>query len=113
MKVLSHHIYEYLKGLRNLVLHTMDSKYRDIAQAKLERYNITYLIQIVSPNKINIFFGADECIEIIREFNNRELNKLSAEEDFILGTMLGYDKVKQCKRYMKMKLAEKRQVCCA
>jgi len=28
---------------------------------------------------------------------------LTDEEDFILGTMLGYDRVKQCERYLKRK----------
>ncbi|PXF51402.1 MAG: hypothetical protein C4B55_03135 [Candidatus Methanophagaceae archaeon] len=28
---------------------------------------------------------------------------MTDEEDFILGTMLGYDRVKQCERYLKRK----------
>jgi hypothetical protein len=31
------------------------------------------------------------------------LSNLTDEEDFILGTMLGYDRVKQCERYLKRK----------
>lgn len=103
MKVLTHHIYEYIKGLRNLVLHTMDSKHEELAKAKLEKYQIPYIIQYVNDRKINIFFGAEDCITVVREFVAKRLIDLSPEEDFILGIMLGYDKIKQCQRYMKMK----------
>ena len=30
----------------------------------------------------------------------RPLNALTAEEDFMLGTMLGYDREQQCRRYL-------------
>jgi len=35
--------------------------------------------------------------------NITSLSDLTDEEDFILGTMLGYDRVKQCERYLKRK----------
>lgn len=101
MKVLSHHIYEYKKGLRNLVLHTMQVE--DIEQAidKLTRHNISYCIQRVTTGKINIFFGKEECVNIIKLFSNKPLSEFSNEEDFILGIMLGYDRMQQCERYIK------------
>ena len=40
-----------------------------------------------------------ECINIVRLICNRPLNLLTPEEDFILGTMLGYDVCQQCERY--------------
>ena len=33
----------------------------------------------------------------------RSLSDLTDEEDFILGVMLGYDRLKQCERYLKRK----------
>lgn len=102
MKVLMHHIYEYKKGIRNLVLHTLDSKYRAEAETRLQHQHIDYLIQEVTKNKINIFFGNKECVEVVRSFGSKKLNYFSAEEDFILGIMLGYDRVKQCSRYINM-----------
>jgi len=101
MKVLLHHIYEYKKGLRNLVLHTLASKYKEEAENILKRQNISYVIREVTENKINIFFGAENCVEIIRGFGNKSLCHFTAEEDFILGIMLGYDQIRQCERYLK------------
>ena len=103
MKVLCHHIYEYKKGLRNLVLHTMNSSDLKIAEEKLEKLQITYFIQYVTPDKVNIFFGKEECVRIIHSFGKNSLNSFSDEEDFILGIMLGYDRMQQCNRYIKRK----------
>lgn len=38
-------------------------------------------------------------MEAMRRLIIRPLNQLTAEEDFILGAMLGYDLCQQCKRY--------------
>lgn len=51
MKVLCHHIYEYKKGLRNLVLHTMQAEDLEEAKSKLDRHSIDYFIQQVSSKK--------------------------------------------------------------
>ena len=40
----------------------------------------------------------EECMEAMRHIIIRPLNQLTAEEDFILGAMLGYDLCQQCKR---------------
>lgn len=100
MKVLNHHIYEYKKGLRNLVLHTMCSVDIKLAEEKLLRHNITYFIQFVTPQKVNIFFGKEQCVKIIQSFNKKSLTDFSDEEDFMLGIMLGYDRMQQCDRYI-------------
>ncbi len=100
MKVLSHHIYEYKKGLRNLVLHTMSSAHLKEAVAKLESNNIAYLVREVTIDKVNIFFGADECIKVIEHFGDKKLNEFTPEQDFILGIMLGYARLQQCNRYI-------------
>lgn len=103
MKVLSHHIYEYKKGLRHLVLHTLDANLRFEAEAKLRQRNISYVIRQVTETKINIFFGDEACIEVIRAIGDKKLNEFTPEEDFILGIMLGYDSLKQCDRFLKLK----------
>jgi hypothetical protein len=100
MKVLCHHIYEYKKGLRNLVLHTMCSSDVKLAEEKLFRYNIAYFIQHVTSQKVNIFFGKEQCVKIIQSFNRKSLTDFTHEEDFILGIMLGYDRMQQCERYI-------------
>ena len=103
MKVFNHHIYEYKKGLRNLILHTACSnQYNDIKK-RLENSNISYHIYKFSPTKINVFFGSRDCIEIIKKIKKNKLSDYTPEEDFILGTMLGYCRSQQCKRYLKLK----------
>ena len=82
IRIFLNHIYEFKKGVRNMVLYTM---------------------QEVGTNKINLFFGKPECMEAMRHIIIRPLNQLSAEEDFILGAMLGYDLCQQCKRYCNKK----------
>jgi hypothetical protein len=103
MEVFLHHIYEYKKGLRNLVLHTLNASLRNKVMDKLEKQNICYLIREVTPTKINVFFGASACVEVIKNFGDKKLNEFTPEEDFILGTMLGYDRLQQCRRYIDMK----------
>ncbi len=103
MQVFIHHIYEYKKGLRNLVLHTMSADNLEKAERMLNRHEIEYHIQRVSERKINIFFGKEQCIKIIKSFGDLALNEYSDEEDFILGIMLGYDTTLQCERYLKRK----------
>lgn len=43
------------------------------------------------------------CLETVATFIHKPLNELSAEEDFMLGAMLGYDIAGQCERYCKRK----------
>ncbi len=106
MKVLSNHIYEYKKGVRQMVLYTFNKKYEDFALKRLERQHIDYIIQPVGNNRLNLFFGKKECLDAIRLMVNRPLNQLSPEEDFILGAMLGYDICAQCERYCERKSHE-------
>ena len=114
MQVFLHHIYEYQKGLRNLILHTLSKNLESQAVCRLEKLNIPYFVQNVSDSKINLFFGNKNCIDIIKLFGNKPLNEYSPEEDFILGIMLGYGMIPQCARYTakrrKQKLTKKEMI---
>jgi len=101
LKILIHHIYEYKKGIRNLVLHTMNSFEADKAERLLNQRNIPYFIQKVNDRKINIFFGDIISVKIIKSFNQNSLSDFTDEQDFILGIMLGYSRKQQCERYFK------------
>jgi hypothetical protein len=101
MTVFQHHIYEYKKGLRNLVLHTMSSDEILLVRRKLKRNNISYQVYPLDNGKMNVFFGAEECVAVVRAIGKRSLNEYTPEEDFILGTMLGYDRLLQCRRYLR------------
>ena len=50
-----------------------------------------------------VFFGDEVCIKIIQSFGDKSLSDYTDEEDFMLGTMLGYDHIQQCERYIKRK----------
>jgi hypothetical protein len=103
MKVLMNHIYEYQKGVRQMVLFTCPKKYEEYATQRLQSQNIEYVLQPAGKNNLNLYFGRKECLDAIRLIVTRPLNELTPEEDFILGTMLGYDLCAQCQRYCQRK----------
>ena len=103
MEVFIHHIYEYQKGIRNLILHTTDKSNIEIIKEKLNAENIDYIIYPLGKQRINVFFGAKECVEVIKNINKVSLTAYTPEEDFILGIMLGYDRRRQCERFLKFK----------
>jgi hypothetical protein len=82
-------------------------KYLEAATERLDQQKIPYLVQVVNENKANIYFGKEECVRIIRSFGKDNLSEFSDEEDFILGIMLGYDRMQECERYIKRKAINK------
>lgn len=99
-KVMTHLIYEYKKGLRNLALITLPAAIRPNAERLLSIKGVEYVVQEVTADKINIFFGDRRCLQIVGSFGEKSLSDLSNEQDFILGIMLGYDRTQQCERYL-------------
>lgn len=110
MKVLVNHIYEFKKGVRRMVLFTFNKRYEQFAVTRLQHQNISYIIQPVGNDRLNLFFGRKECLDAIRLMVTKPLCQLTPEEDFILGAMLGYDICAQCERYCERK---SRQTGCA
>ena len=103
MQILTHHIYEYNKGLRSLVLHTMSTDEKDKAKELLTSRGISFCLVKVNADKFNLFFGDEVCIKVIKSFEGKSLSDYTDEEDFILGIMLGYNRILQCERYIKRK----------
>lgn len=103
MKVLVNHIYEFKKGVRRMVLFTFNKSYEQFAVTRLQHQNISYVIQPVGNDRLNLFFGKKECLDAIRLMITKPLCQLTPEEDFILGAMLGYDICAQCERYCERK----------
>lgn len=100
-RVALHHIYEYEKGIRPMVLCTLSAEELELIVSKLEAKGIAYFTQ-ATPGlcRINLFFGRETCVETISYFlQDRYLHQLSPEQDFILGALLGYDLCGQCDRY--------------
>ena len=56
MKMFMHHIYEFKKGVRNLVLCTMCRTCAELVGARLRRQQIDFVIQEVVGNKVNLYF---------------------------------------------------------
>lgn len=71
--------------------------------AQLEKNDIEYMIQHASGNKINVFFGDKRCIDVLKTIGEKNLSNFTDEEDFMLGIMLGYDRLKQCERFIERK----------
>lgn len=103
MKVLMNHIYAYKKGVRRMVLYTFNKRYEEEVKLRLEHQHIKYIIMPVGNDRLNLFFGREECLSAIRLMMTRPINELTPEEDFILGAMLGYDICVQCERYCERK----------
>lgn len=104
--LLSEKIYEYQKGIRPLFLCTIGRESIKMSETRLRRGGIAYHVEDVSPasSMVNLFFGRKSCIDIVADMvRGRSLSSLSPEEDFILGTLLGYDACLQCERYRKRK----------
>jgi len=106
MKLFMHQIYEYRKGVRQLVLCTMCPECCDIMRQRLASQGIAYIEQRVTDHKVNLYFGNDVCLRVVETFVHKQLWQLSAAEDFMLGAMLGYDIRQQCERYCKRSSAE-------
>ncbi|PID27833.1 MAG: hypothetical protein CSB55_07230 [Candidatus Cloacimonadota bacterium] len=109
MNVFLHHIYEYEKGIRKLVLHTLHKKHEEFVINRLKSCDIPYIIQYLDNDRFNVFFGNELCIATLERIGNKPLNRFSPEEDFILGIMLGYDRLIQCERYLKTSNKKEKQ----
>ncbi len=107
MKLICHQIYELNKGLRDLALYTADIKELSEIETKLQGRNLDYEVQMLGEAKFNVFFGEKRCVDVIRSFAGKPLNKYSNEQDYILGIMLGYSRLKQCDRYLERISANK------
>lgn len=103
MQVFYHLVYEYQKGLRDLCLFTCPDEFNNKIENSLKSQNIDFLICPIENNKINVFFGMSACLDIIKQFSCVHLNKLTLEEDFILGIMLGYARRQQYERFLTRK----------
>ena len=65
-KVFAHHLYEYGKGLRSLVLYTTNASNRETIEKRLTARNVGYYIQDVNGTKLNVFFGDKRCVDVAR-----------------------------------------------
>ena len=57
MKVFLNHVYEFKKGVRQMVLYTMNRRNQEFAVNRLKKQRIRFIIQEVDDERINLFFG--------------------------------------------------------
>lgn len=100
LRLFHHNIYEYGRGVRGLFLMTLSRQELELTVGKLERQGIHHFVQELNPIKVNLFFGRPAFVAVARSFVARPLNALTPEEDFMLGTLLGYDREQQCRRFL-------------
>lgn len=103
MQVFSHCLYEFQKGVRQLVLLTLEIYELNNIITRLEKESVPYHFQYLKDKKANLYFGDEACVQVAKILSKKSLSELSVEEDFILGTMLGYDVRQQCSRYINKK----------
>jgi hypothetical protein len=98
--LLPQYLYELGKGVRQLFMLTMTPTEAKAVLSRLNRDEIAFYVQEVNDLKVNVFFGTAQFVAVAKRIAVRPLHQLSAEEDFILGTLLGYDGEQQCRRYL-------------
>ena len=97
---LPQYLYEYRKGVRHLFMMTLSAHEAAQVGRRLEREAVDFHVHPVGEAKANLFFGRPPCVALVRTMLTKPLNQLSPEEDFILGTLLGYDREQQCLRFL-------------
>lgn len=100
LRLFHHNIYEYRRGVRCLFLMTVSRRELELVLGKLKTHDIEHFVQELNPEKANLFFGRPAFVAVARSLVTRPLNTLTAEEDFMLGTLLGYDCEQQCHRFL-------------
>ena len=99
LELFSHLLYECRKGVRSAALCTLKEECREIAISKLNSNQMAYFIYPLNNGRFNLYFGAQICIDVLKKICNKPMNRLSPEEDFMVGAILGYSMHEQCRRY--------------
>ncbi|OON87115.1 DUF2023 family protein [Pyramidobacter sp. YE332] len=102
MEVFRHHIYEFKKGLRNLILHTAPLGDVPEIERTLQAQGIAYRLAYLKNGHVNVFFGSSDCIRVLEIIGKNNLCDFTKEEDFILGIMLGYGRLEECRRFISL-----------
>ncbi len=100
LQIFNHHLYELSKGMRPLAMMTMTLDAAAPVIARLESRGIAHHVHEACPERVNVVFGSRPAVKAVRCFLTGPLCHLSAEHDFMLGVLLGYDREMQCVRYL-------------
>jgi len=108
IEVFHHLLYEISRGLRDLALYTIQPEDQNMIEAELLREGIAYMFRPIEDGRVNVYFGHQACIDVVETFGGCAHCQHTPEQDFILGIMLGYDRTRQCERFL-----ERRSLCAA
>lgn len=97
LSIIRHHLFEYVQGIRDFILHTTSKQYREGVEKTL-RGKVPYHIVELKHN-INIFFGDESPVNVAKTFPDR-MNEYSPQQDAMLRLLLGMDKKEACQRYL-------------
>lgn len=100
LRLFHHSVYEYRRGVRSLFLMTVSRRELELVRGRLEAQGIDHFVQELNAVKANVFFGRAAFVAVARSFVTCPLHALTAEQDFMLGTLLGYDGEQQCRRFL-------------
>ena len=113
MEVFRHHIYEFKKGLRNLILHTAPLSDVPEIERSLQAQGIAYRMTYLKNGHVIVFFGSPDCIRVLEIIGKNSLCDFTKEEDFILGIMLGYGRLEECRRFVSLSAPQDVKSCAA
>ena len=89
LKVFLNHVYEYKKGVRRMVLYTVNRKYEAFATSRPRSQHIDFLIQPASDTSVNLYFGRPECIRAIRFLSRPSAQPAFARRRLYFGSDAG------------------------
>ena len=84
IRIFLNHVYEFKKGVRNMVLYTMNKEYEAFAIRRLERQNISYLIQEVNANQegrktdVRVTQQNGTCTGVVKDATDRKSTRLNS-----------------------------------
>lgn len=99
-RIVNHSLYELDKGVRQLFMLTVSWADLPGVVARLAAEGVDHYVHRLNDSRVNLFFGRAALVETVRRFVDKPLCELTAEEDFMLGALLGYDREQQCRRYL-------------
>ncbi|MBK5961524.1 hypothetical protein CCR97_25440 [Rhodoplanes elegans] len=98
--IFRHHLYELSKGMRPLVLMTVNAEAVTPIVERLVASGVAHHVHAACRSRFNVVFGRPAAVTAVKRFMSGPLCDLSAEHDFMLGILLGYDAEQQCLRYV-------------
>lgn len=108
-RIVNHSLYELDKGVRQLFMLTVSWADLPGVVSRLAAERVDHYVHRLNDSRVNLFFGRAALVETVRRFVDKPLCELTAEEDFMLGALLGYDREQQCRRYLERTATPERQ----